>query len=284
MRGVTLLSAVADAAGKVSEDAWGMVGDEYFGAAWILDGATGLGDKDYIIGAYSDAAWYSHELSKALHQYSLLPASPENVFSQAIQQMAAGWHDHVKETDLPPYVLPSAAGIWIRWQDQQIEAVSLSDCRGWHIADDGQITQLGFLDEDPNDAWLAEQIAQHQKNGVSEADMRDTVMGLLRAARGSMNTDEGYQVFSIQSEIAQQLSPRKLKLWAGHILLCSDGLFRWSDVLRQGNGNDFTAACLQDLHATLNHVRELERADADCTRYTRLKRHDDATGIVLQVK
>lgn len=282
MRRVTVSAIAAKAAGDISEDAWGHIGDENFGAAWILDGATGLGERQYISGAYSDAAWYANEFSRALHQHSLWPVPAREVFSTALRQMAKAWQDQISDA-VPRYALPSAAGIWVRWQDGEIEAVSLGDCRGWLLSDDHQLTQLGLLDEDPNDAWLAEQIATHQQNGITSDDMRMRVMDILREARASMNTPNGYPIFSVHSDICGELPVRKLKLWGGNIILCSDGLFRWSDVLRQGNAPEFAAACVEDLSHTLNYVRELENADPDCTRYTRLKRHDDATGIVLKI-
>lgn len=283
MRGVTVTTIAAAAAGKFSEDAWGSVGDANYGAAWMLDGATGLGDRQYISGAYSDAAWYANEFSKALHQHSLWPVAAREVFSTALRQMAKSWQEQVNET-VPRYALPSAAGIWVRWQDGEMECVSLGDCRGWLLSEDNQLTQLGLLDEDPNDAWLAKQIAAHQENGIGAEDMRAKVMVILREARASMNTPGGYPIFSVHSDICGELPVRKLKLWEGNIILCSDGLFRWSDVLHQGNAHEFAGACIHDISHVLNHVRELEKADPDCMRYTRLKRHDDATGIVLRVE
>lgn len=284
MRSVSIAAIAASASGKISEDAWGTVGDTQHGAAWVLDGATGLGDRQYVDGEYSDAQWYASEFSKALAEYSLQNLTAREVFARTIKHMAKLWQEKVPQADLPRYVLPSAAGVWLRWQNNEMEAVGVSDCRAWFISNDGKAEQLGFLDEDPNDAWLAEQIAAHQKNGVSEADMRDTVIDILRGARASMNTPGGYQILCIQPETADEIQVRKLPLAPGHVILCSDGLFRWSDVLRQGNANEFAAACVADLHGTLTHVRELENADQDCTRYTRLKRHDDATGIVLRVQ
>lgn len=284
MRGVTVAAVAAHAAGKISEDAWGHVGDENFGAAWVLDGATGLGDKNYIAGAYSDAAWYAQEFSAALHQHSLWPMAVEEIFSTAIRQVAKLWQDTVGDEIVPRYALPSAAGIWVRWKDGVMEYCSLGDCRGWHVAEDGALTQLGLLDEDPNDDWVAAHVSQHQAAGVASAQMRGAIMTELRAARSELNKPNGYWIFSIHEDTAHRLNVQKLKLADGHIVLCSDGLFRWVDVYRQGNAAEFTSGCITDIHGVLTRVRDIENDDADCRTYPRLKFMDDATGIVLGVK
>jgi len=284
MRGVTVAAIAAHAAGQVSEDSYGQVGDAQHGAAWVLDGATGLGEQNYITSGYSDAAWYAQEFSKALVQVSLTTATPEEVFAHAIQQVAQQWHDAVGAVDVPRYALPSAAGVWLRWQNGMLEAVSLGDCRAWHVGTDGALMQLGLLDEDPNDDWLATQITQHQATGILAQDMRVAVMDNLRAARSRMNQPGGYWIFSIHAETARHLHIKRLPLTPGHLILCSDGLFRWVDIYRQGRAAEFTQACIQDIHGVLARVRELEHNDTECKTYSRLKCHDDATGLVLSAQ
>ncbi len=269
----------------MSEDAYGYVGTPDFGAAWVLDGATGLGDREYT-GAYSDAAWYAAQLSAALRKFSLEPVPAESIFLSAIRQVAERWYAAIGDADVPRYALPSAAGVWVRWQSDKMgdtmEAVSLGDCRAWHQSDDGAMIQLGMLDEAPNDVDVAAQVSAHQAAGVQPENMRAAIMDDLRMRRGHMNVPHGYPIFSIHDETVRHLNARAWQLPRGNIILCSDGLFRWVDVLRQGHAEDFVRACVADLHGTLAHVRELENADADCKIYPRLKRHDDATGIVLR--
>lgn len=284
MHRINIAAVAASAAGAVSEDAWGFAGDNQTGAAWVLDGATGLGDRQYIQGAYSDAQWYAQLLHQKLQQNSLSAAPIASIFADAIQYLASEWQRHTGTGELPRYVLPSAAGIWMRWRNGEAEIISVGDCRGWHVAPTGEITQLGLLNEDANDAWLAGQIAIHQQDGVPAYKMRDKVMDILRTARSMMNTDGGYDIFSIQPELAARLPVRHMKLTPGTIILCSDGLFRWSDVLLQGDVAEFLGACRKNLQDVVETVRRTEMQDADCTTFTRLKCHDDATGIVLHIE
>lgn len=285
MRGVTVHATAAHASGKVSEDSYGHVGDADFGAAWVIDGATSLGDEEYAGGGISDAAWYAQQFSEALHQHSLWPLPVEEIFSTAIRQVAKAWQDAVGalERDIPRFALPSAAGIWVRWRDGLLETVSLGDCRGWHMRVDGVLTQLALLDEKANDDWVAEIVKQQQSAGVLAHDMRAATMGPVRAARSHMNQASGYWIFGIHAETAQHLSVRRVPLTPGHMVLCSDGLFRWVDVLHQGGSADFTCACVEDIAGVLTRVRELENNDKDCVTFPRLKCHDDATGMVLFV-
>jgi len=284
MRGVTIAAIAASAAGKVSEDSYGHAGDEKYGAAWVLDGATGLGDRNYIANAYSDAAWYARQLSDALREHSLSAMTPEAVFLAAIRQVAKQWHEQIGDAEVPRYALPSAAGMWVRWKDNVLEAISLSDCRGWHVGAGGTLTQLGLLDEDPNDAQVAAEVSRQQSAGVKPANMRAAILESLRMRRRMMNEPDGYPIFSIHEETTRHLQLRRMEIAPGHIVLCSDGLFRWVDIYREGSAAEFAVACIQDISGMLAQVREIENADADCTRFPRLKSQDDATGIVLRVQ
>lgn len=282
MTGVTPFAIAASASGRVSEDAYGYVGQPDFGAAWVLDGATGLGDQQYVQGAYSDAAWYAARLSDALKKFSLEPVQAEKIFLSAIRWVAQAWYEAIGDADVPRYALPSAAGVWVRWQGDTMEAVSLGDSRAYHHSNAGVMTQLGMLDEDPNDDWVAESVMRHQAAGVVPADMRAAVMEDLRAARSRMNMAGGYWIFSIHDETAAHLNARAWQITPGEILLCSDGLFRWVDVLKQGNAEALMQSASANLHGTLARVRELENADSDCKIYPRLKAQDDAAGVVLR--
>jgi hypothetical protein len=135
------------------------------------------------------------------------------------------------------------------------------------------------LDEEPNDDVSS--LTAQQSAGVAAKDMRTVLMDGMRMRRGLMNLPHGYPIFSIHEETIRHLDARAWQITPGNIILCSDGLFRWVDVLHQGHAEDFMQATVKDLHGTLTRVRELENNDADCKIYPRLKRNDDATGIVL---
>jgi hypothetical protein len=283
MRGISLYGLVAVASGRMSEDYWGKVGDTAHGAAWVLDGATGLGDQQYSGHAYSDAAWYAQNFSKALADHSLSGLPVADIFSAALEQVLRAWQATGAPHDIPRYAMPTAAGIWVRWRGDALETVSLGDCRGWAVTETSS-SQLGTCDDDPNDAWLAERIAELQANGTPPDAMRAAVMPVLREARSRMNQPDGYMIFGLQPEIAPELPVRQHPLQPGEIVLCSDGLFRWSDVLHCGTGTAFAKAAVVDIHSLAATVRQMESDDKDCIKFTRLKRHDDATGMVLRVQ
>lgn len=284
MRSVTLAATAASASGKLSDDCWGMVGDAQHGAAWVLDGATDLGDRVYFPGAHSDASWYAQALSSALETYSLSTTTPNEVFSLAITQVTKQWEENVGHETIPRFAHPSAAGVWVRWQNDVLEFTSLCDCRGWHAGADGTLTQLGLLDEKTNDAWVIAGVQKQQSAGITASQMHDVMLDEIRARRSLMNTTEGYWVFGIHAEATQHLQTRTLPLSPGHIVLCSDGLFRWVDTYFQGDVSSFVQNCITDIGEILTQVRSIERHDADCKTYPRLKGMDDATGIVLRIE
>ena len=283
MRGLSVASIFASASGRVSEDAWGQVGDETRGAVWVLDGATGIGERQYISGAYSDAAWFAQELSAALTQHSLWPMAAREVLLLALRQVAKAWHDRVDEKNIPPYALPSAAGVWLRWDGEVQDCLSLGDCRAWHLDDNGKVTQLSAMGGEANDDWVMGLVRTQQAAGTPPHAMRAALTPALRAARSRMNQPGGYEIFSVMNPAVMQLPVRRYHLEPGKILLCSDGLLRWHDVYQQAELPEFVSSAVTDGPGLLAELRALENSDAACARFPRLKAQDDATGLVLRL-
>jgi len=70
-----------------------------------------------------------------------------------------------------------------------------------------------------------------------------------------------------------------------HILTFSDGLIIPSKELKDKNFSKLVSIFLEGgFSKVLKYVRKLEDSDQNCSKYIRLKQHDDATGINFSLK
>ncbi|MBU1212975.1 MAG: hypothetical protein KJ587_17150, partial [Alphaproteobacteria bacterium] len=68
-----------------------------------------------------------------------------------------------------------------------------------------------------------------------------------------------------------------------HALLATDGLIRLIDIYARHDARSlFEAAKSRGLESLLCELRQIEADDVDCTAHPRVKRSDDATGILLR--
>ena len=275
-----------DYTGKgVCEDTYAIVGDAACGAAWVLDGATNL-DRNYVPGVDSDAAWYAQSLSAALQKTSLNQQAPGAIFRHVIEDVATEFNAKVDRAALPLYAQPSAAGVWLRWQDNQFDYASLGDCRVI-VKTTGDAARLIGPDADIfSDARRNQQIKElREANNLQTADdIFEFFLPHNRTARATMNTENGYRIFSIHADAADHLDQASLTLnKPAHILLMSDGLFRLIDVIPTYNLETLMATAINNgLQSLYDELRALEQADPDCHAHPRTKAFDDVSAILLQ--
>jgi len=269
-----------------NEDAVGHAGDAQAGAAWVIDGATGVAEAELVPGADSDAAWFARRLSAAFASLFDPIAPVEAQMRSAIDAVAADYRRLVGPVEVPRHALPSAAGVWVRWTAAGwLELAALGDCRALLRTADGVVRSLGPRRLDLGDALVNAAVRTLQATGVRDpAAVRERLAGRLRETRTRMNRPGGYWVFSIEPAAAGHLDLDRAELAPGAVLLLvSDGLFRLVDTYRAYTPEGLVAAAaergLRPLHEEL---RRIEAEDAGCTRFVRLKPRDDASGLLLR--
>ena len=121
-----------------NEDAWGWQAGDAAGAVWMIDGATGLGEREHVPDGPSDAAWYAHTLSHALGGMTTPSADPRPAFAGIVADLAAQWRLAIQRDggvpeNVPAYALPSAALLWCRGGKGRTRISPLTST-GWGIA------------------------------------------------------------------------------------------------------------------------------------------------------
>jgi hypothetical protein len=270
-----------------NEDAAGHVQGGGGAAAWVLDGATGLAGREFVPGAASDAAWYARRLSAALSNRSLTEQPLADLFRAVIADIAADYRAAVPVDSVPPYGLPSAAGIWVRRRDGgRLEMAGLGDCRLLFKSGRDAIVCFGGGAADCADEWLNTAVRRLHEGGVTDpAAVRVQLDGLLRAGRAMMNRPGGYWVFSVEPAAADHLECADFGLTGpATLLLVSDGFYRLIDTYGAHDADSLLeAAGKRGLKALYDDLSRIEADDAECHRYPRLKPADDATAMLIEI-
>lgn len=268
------------AANVINEDAHGAAGN----FAWVLDGATGLGRN--LVSPQSDAAWLAQAISEelAIVCAPLADQPTVEILRTALARVEARYRDALAGQSVEPFERPTAAGLLLRVDDDDLELTSFGDCRAIFWEDD-QLCSFGggvieALDTASIAALKAVFAAQPE---ASLAQARAEVWPLLRAQRASFNTEGGHWALAPDASVAGRGSVRRLKRNGAPILLASDGFTRLWDVFALISAEEALAACAAGQGAALfARLRAAENADPEARGFARIKRHDDATWLCVQ--
>lgn len=276
--------AVSLAASTENEDAWGTAGGN---AAWVIDGATGLGDN-LLCSAGSDAAAYAKETNAQLE--NALAAGNANLKSalrRSITELEKWVETNLARKPRDRFELPSAAAAIINILGNVLHMAFLGDVKCVHVrgreCETYGFSPLGALEEQALRELVTIQ-ETHPDADVNE--IRRLLTPTLRRNRSLMNIDGGYWVMSNDSRAADNAHYASADVQDGdHVILLSDGFYRLIDTFHVYSTADLACRAMTKggLQPLYNQLRDLEENDPECRRYPRVKKADDATAVLLSV-
>ncbi|MBI1339386.1 hypothetical protein GC169_04140 [bacterium] len=276
------LDASPDAArraggGRRGDDRFGY--DASAGRAWVIDGATDVGDVRLFPHAESDAAWYAETLSRAFID---APPKDGEASERYLGRVVAAVVDRARADcrfdldEVPRASLPTAAALWLRRVDAGIEAASLGDCLALVQPVSGDLVVLG-------DAGKADEETERVREVVSRppAERRKW----LQATRALHNTETGYWVFGLQPEAVARCRIERVAAPAGtRVLMMTDGFYRLVSPFRLYTHEALIARAAEaGLGVLLDELRRKEAAAADDPSFGRFKASDDATALLIEM-
>jgi serine/threonine protein phosphatase PrpC len=277
------------AAGSVNEDRADTAVFAGGAASWVIDGATGLADREFVPGAATDAAWLAERLNRYFAACNPAGIAAPRYFTGLLTAIASEYHALVVDPDaVPSYARPSAAAMWLHVADRRLIAAWQGDCRAV-IATGGDIIVLNPGDDCDDAPWedgINEVVRQRvAASGDRGGALRGALAEPLRARRSRLNQPGGYWMLGIDPRAAAHLDEREIMLdGPTKVLLASDGLWRLVDHFRRYDGAGLLAAAsAKGLAALGGELRALEAADVDCRRVPRVKPYDDTTGLLLEI-
>jgi hypothetical protein len=273
---------------RVNEDAFGHSesGDRIFSeqAAWVLDGATGVAEREYVPVGPTDAAWLARTLNEEMAALDTFRFASRRYFARVIESVEARYRALVPDyKKLPRHARPSAAVVWLRANPGWIEFRHQGDCVA--VVEQGTTVKvLGTIDRTGSDDTLEESIAARRAAGPSDGKLLEAMGDELRRRRDRLNRPNGYWMLGIDRRSAAAMEFAIFRALPGtRILLCSDGYWRLVDHFRRYDAAGLLQASFErGPDALLDELRALEAADPECAAFPRIKPMDDATALILR--
>lgn len=259
-------------------------------AAFVIDGATGLGDRQFMDGYGSDAAWIAEFAAIRFAERLDRSAEPKMVLRQVSEEARDTFQRSAG--DQPRYAWPLCSLTALQATPTGFRWFGLGDSCLYLLHDDGQ---SDFVIPIPGAyEWEQHQAAKHiaRVGGIGRAGVANDdpeTLEDLRRGRARQNTPDGTTwTFGIVPEAADHLAMIDVPLHGGGAtaLLCSDGL---ADLVALYKLYDpatlIQRAATAGLKSLVSELRHMEReVDPDGLRYPRYKQSDDTTAILLRLE
>ena len=169
---------------------------------------------------------------------------------------------------------PSAAGLICKLEDGILEYLVLGDVT-MIVSSQRSISIVRDPSAIQREAFYLREATTSQKSLGEVLDQR----------RRGMNTQAGYWIWSISRDAVDKAYISQFIVSQGSwVLLASDGFLRLVDLFRSVSHDELMFLAInKGCEFIIDMVRDLEREDADCSKFARASVSDDASGLLLTV-
>lgn len=259
-------------------------------AAFVIDGATGLGERQFMEGFGSDAAWIAEFAALRFAERLDGGADPKAVLRQVSEEARDSFTARAGEQ--PRYAWPLCSLTALQATSTGFRWFGLGDSCMYILHDNGQ---SDFVIPIPGAyEWEQHRAAEHiaRVGGIGAAGVANDdpqTLEDLRRGRALQNTPGGSTwTFGVVPEAADHLALVDVPVYGGGAtaLLCSDGL---ADLVALYKLYDpatlIQRAATAGLKSLVSELRHMEReVDPDGLKYPRYKQSDDTTAILLTLE
>lgn len=268
---------------RPNDDAMGDAG----AVAFVLDGATGLGDTP-LMPADSDAAWVARTAARALIKNAPgFAGDLDSLVFKAATEIKSDFEAQRLRHAYEPYEIPWATLAICGVTSGLLNLAFLGDSRLLVRDEHGTIHHFGApLKYRKGEQALAKRMIASSAGKPPGMDaMRSTVMPELRASRARVNTPEGYWLMGPDPRVAAHVSKSQMRIGTGAIvLLMTDGYYALiEDYGVYDDAGLIKAALGKGLAALGDELREIELNDPMGRKFPRMKASDDATAMLLRI-
>lgn len=252
--------------------------------AWVLDGATGLNNKN-LISDESDAKWYVNWWNKYLHENINRKDSLKEIVKEGVENIKSEYFSLLKNNKVESLDYPSCAAAILKFHEDKIEYILLADCtlfvnneKGFKIYKDMAIEKL-----DKMVYYAMENIENSESMTLNEK--KSKVMPIIINNRLKKNTLYGYWSLEFSTEAIDNCLSGFIEINDNtQIMLTSDGfscacdrynIFKEEDMLNiaKEKGIDYI----------YKKIRNLENEDYMSTKFPRFKISDDSSCVYLDI-
>ncbi|MDQ8189808.1 protein phosphatase 2C domain-containing protein [Roseibacillus persicicus] len=254
--------------------------------AWIMDGVTGITDRQLFPSSPTDAVWFVRTIDRFLKEAAITQPNINALIRIAITETISRAKNESEDfLRTPPHLLPAASFSIICHSEDSLHLASIGDCPILVKAPNGSVQLFG---DNRVTAFEAETISllsefQHQAPEAPRETHLEALREPLLQQRRHRNSSKGFWVADPTTNWLPQLVSVTIPEPEGcEILLCTDGLYRLCDLFHKYQPDSFfDKARTHGIPRLLEEVRHLESMDPNCTTTPRIKTSDDATGLLL---
>ena len=270
---------------RPNEDASGWTAD----AAFVIDGATGLGPGLLVGENGSDAAWLS--AFAALNMTGMLErGQPTADIVRTVNTLVGRFVDCVVSEPPEPWQLPIAGFQMLRIEDGSLVTSGLGDCTLFVLGADGVANTFSAQPSRQFENTIATAMIKRAGglSGVAVAKRDPETVEMLRASRATFNKP-GAPLWTLGTApdaadhiVSASLAPAL----PATALLASDGFAALVDTYGRYDAAGLVAAArergLEELGRELRSI-ELDE-DPEGQLFPRMKVSDDATALLISIE
>lgn len=258
-------------------------------SAFVIDGATGLGEKQFMPGEGSDAAWLANYAADFLTQNLKHDSDIHTIILNCIVNAKTAFEMASRDELVERYAWPSASFVLANISGNNVIFSGLGDCTIYTgIGEKAEV--FSPLAEYPSfeSDWASRHIRKTGGFG-STTDLLSNPETLedLRVVRALQNTRQSaVWTLGLEPAAAGHLVTEKMQVTnPTYCLLCSDGFSALVDTYDAYNPQTLLeAARTNGLDELMKQLRRIElEIDPDGFRYPRFKRSDDATALFVKI-
>lgn len=258
------IETFTSAGSQTNEDRYA-IGESF---AILLDGATGLGE------GFCNANWFTDTLIKNFTSCAENSTNLVDNLNSAISITSSAFSQYEANSDMVP---PSAAGIFLSIDDDNLSYVLLGDCT-CVIYSRGQkqvLTEGGIKKFDNLAISMIKDLHQRTQMDVCDVIKLDSVTDKLRFHRSLMNEPDGYRIFEPTMPMISLSDMHQIPInIIDEIILYTDGF----DLVEQD-----LISMKKSIDDIALQLRYMENMDYKLNKYPRFKISDDATFLRLNI-
>ncbi len=250
------------------------------GSLVLLDGVTPP-EGDY--GCLHTVPWFTARLGGAMLELSVSHRDmtlPE-VLAAAISRTAA---IHRSTCDLSHPRTPQATVVAVRWSDETVEHLVLSDSALLLTGADGSVTPV--LDTRLDQLTPAVRAAREALRALPRGTpgREAAARAYVRSVEALRNAEGGFFTAAADPSVAARaVTGRTPRSEVRALTALSDGAGRWVEVFRAGSWRECAALVAREgPQALIDAVRAAEAADPAGSAYPRGKARDDAAVVYVE--
>lgn len=256
------------------------------GAAWVLDGATGITGKR-ITEKETDALWYVEKINNYLINNINSSNSLKDIMKSAIREVKESYitYDGYKNLDEVDY--PCAAIALVRFNNKELEYYVMGDCTLiYKEKGDNAVEIVDKLIIELEEKILNSMEKVSKEKEVSILEARKYCDNEVLDVRKMKNRSDGYWILELNEEAVDNGLYGKVAISKElSISLTSDGFSQYYDTfsLAEGYSQFIDIAKETNIDDLYNNLYLSQEEDSECNKYPRLKKRDDSSLIYFEI-